>query len=242
MLRWALRNGAANTWAATPGPAPRCPRAMPCSGLLLLSVPPQSSQNHPGTELRPLPVSTPGPPGPSLGTSGHTRATCHPCCCPAPRWHPSHATQDVPGRSRSLHCLEPLRKNLSPQRLGVLPSTTLNTSPVLFISHSPAGGNSSGLCGHGRSSNSSDSSGCARHLPGEGTAARPPYRLLRPRWAQGNNRAPHKTSVPDHNSLTRGHQDKRRRHRGSGALPGPGRGCQGCPCPVQGSCPWSPPQ
>lgn len=86
------------------------------------------------TKLRPLPLNAPGPPVTSLGPSTHTRA---------PRWHPLPRHTGRAGRE-VLHHLEPLRKNLNPQRLGILLPTALNMFSVPFISHSPAGGNGSG--------------------------------------------------------------------------------------------------
>lgn len=126
---------------AAPGPAPRCPRAMPCSGAASpLGTSAKFTKPHRHKTASTIFEHT----WPPSNLPRHTGAIYHHRCPLAPRWYPSPTTQDVLGRSRVLHHLKPLRKNLNPQRLGVLLSTALSMFPVLFISRSPAGGNGSG--------------------------------------------------------------------------------------------------
>jgi len=51
--------------------------------------------------------------------------------------------------------------------------------------------------------------------------------------SRANNHVPHKTSVPDRNSLTRGQEGRRQCRRGRGARPAPGAGGLGCPAPCK---------
>lgn len=94
------------------------------------------SQVHATThsKLHPLPLDTPII---SLGTSANSEA---------PQWHYSHSMQDMLGRSQVLHHLEPLGKNVNPERLGILLLSALSMFSSLFTAVALKMGAALALC------------------------------------------------------------------------------------------------
>lgn len=112
------------TWAGIA--AVSASHRVPGSGWGHLGIPPAPVQDtHSGAGACAHPTTETPP-----GAGGHPWTDQKPLL--APHWHHSHSRHHVLGRSQVLDNLEPLRKNVNPQKFCILLLSSLNVFSSLF--------------------------------------------------------------------------------------------------------------